>query len=150
MARVTLAWKSRVTAIGTAPDGGAHRLQQVALAVVDALDDHGAVQVEQDAVERPGGAQVGHEAVAGLRVELLRHAAGRRRRGGQRGHQRDAARGGAVDHAAQAGPGAAVRLEDLAAVAEVARLELAAIGANRAERVGLVRDHRHEEPHGAS
>jgi hypothetical protein len=131
-------------------DRGAHRLQEIALAVVDALHHHGPVQVEQDPVERAGRLQIGEQPRLGLRVEVLGDPPGRRGAGGQRGHQRDAAGGGAGDHPAQAGAGAAIGLEDLAAVAEIVRLELTAVGRNRTERVGLVRDHRDEEPHAAS
>ena len=54
------------------------------------------------------------------------------------------------DHAAQTGAGVAVRFEQLAAVAQIVRFELKAIGRDGAERVRLVRQHREEEPHGAS
>src|SRR5437660_947349 len=74
----------------------------------------------------------------------------RRRGGGQRWHQGDGAGIGAVDHAAQAGAGPAVGLQQLAAVTEVVGLELRAVGANRTEGVRLVREHRHEEAHRAS
>ena len=50
----------------------------------------------------------------------------------------------------EAGAGAPVGLEDLAAVAEIAGRELAAIGGNGAERVGLVGDHGDEDAHATS
>ena len=54
---------------------------------------------------------------------------------------------GRVDHAAEARAGPAVRLDDLAAVAQVARLELRAVGGDIAERIGLVRHHGEEQLH---
>jgi hypothetical protein len=109
-----------------------------------------AVQVEQHAVERGGGAQVGEQ--PGLRrlVEVRADTPGRRGGRGERRHERHAPRRRRVDHAAQAGAGVPVGLEDLAAVPEVAGLELAPVRRDRAERVRLVREHRDEEPHRAS
>ena len=57
---VRLPWRSSVTAIGTSgPTARAHRGDQVALAVVQALRHHRAVQVEQHAVDRPAPREVG-------------------------------------------------------------------------------------------
>jgi hypothetical protein len=131
-------------------DGGAHGLEEIALAVVDALDHHGAVKVQQNTVQPTGATQVREQAVARLRVELLGDAPGGRGGGRQRGGERDAMRGGGRDHAAETGPGVAIGFEQLTAVVKIARLELTASGRDGAERVRLVRQHPDEEPHAAS
>src|SRR3989454_357697 len=128
------------------PDGA----QEVALAVLEPLGHHRAVQVEQHAVEAPGAAEVVEEPARGRLVEVGRHATRGRGGGREGGHEGDAARPRGLDHAAEAGARPAVRLEELAPVAEVARFELAPVGRDRAEGVRLVRKHRDEEPHGAS
>ena len=76
-------------------DDGAGALDDVALHVVVAVGDHGAVQAEQHAVDRHGGPQlsqnlVAHELVVGP-------VGGARRAGGEAAalHQREALRGGA-------------------------------------------------------
>ena len=128
----------------------AHGREQIALAVVDALGDHRAVQIQQDAVEPARRAQVCADPRLRVLVEVLGHASGGRRRRRERGKQHEPTRAGPVDHASEAGPGAPVDLEDLAAVTQLTRLELRAIGGERAEGVRLVRQHRHEDAHVAS
>ncbi len=126
-----------------ATDGG----QQLALAVVRGLRHHRPVEVEEDAVDGAGRRQVGEEAVADVTVDVAGDGTGRRRGGGDGGQERDPVALGGCQHATQAGAGAAVDLEDLAAVAQVPRLELAAVGRDVAERVRLVGEHREEEAH---
>ena len=54
IARVTLAWRSRLATSGTrGPINAAHAREQLAFAVVQMLGDHRAVQVEIDAVDGP-------------------------------------------------------------------------------------------------
>ena len=132
------------------PDHLAHGVEQVALAVLEPLGHHRPVQVEQHAVQAPGRAEVGEQPRPDLGVDGGRHAPGGRRGGRHRGQQRHAVRGGGGEHPAEAGAGAAVGLEDLAAPAQVPRLELAPAGRQRAERVRLVREHRDEDAHHSS
>jgi hypothetical protein len=128
----------------------AHGAEEIAFAVVRALDDHGAVQVEQHAVERAGGSKI--RADAGLRVLVEGPCHPSRGRGprGKRWQQREPACGGAVDHSAEARPGPAIGFEDLAAVAQLAGLELPPVRRDGAEGVRLVRQHRDENAHGTS
>ncbi len=125
----------------------AHRRDDVALPVVDALRDHRPVQIEEHAVDPARGLEIGQHALLDVLVDVARDPA--RRRGGRRhrGHQAHPEPLGGLDHAAQAGAGAAIGLDDLAAVAEVARLELRPVGGDVGEGVGLVRQHREEESH---
>src|SRR6266481_1704257 len=130
-------------------DDGAHGFDEVALAVVQALRHHGAVKVEQDAVHRAGRLEVAEHPLLDVAVDVLRDEAGGGRGGGDRGKQRRPEAGGRLDHAAQARAGAAVRLDDLAAVVEVAGLELSAVGGDIAECVRLVGQHGQEQSHRA-
>ena len=60
-------------------DDGAHALEQIALAIVVALRDHGAVQAENDGVDRQGGAQLAEDFVAQFLIGLaLQQPAGLR------------------------------------------------------------------------
>src|SRR5205085_10083383 len=98
-------------------------------------------------IETAGGAEIAADASLRGFVEFLAHATGGRRGRGERRHQREPARGGAVDHAAETGRRAAVYLEQLAAVTELTRLELTPVRRERAEGVRLVGQHRDEGAH---
>ena len=129
------------------PDDRADGGDEVALAVVHALGHHGAVQVEQHAVEPAGGLEIGQHPVLHVSVDVAGHPAGRRGRRRHRGHEGGAEPLGRLDHATQTGARPAEGLDDLAAVVEIARLELGAIGAHVTEGVGLVRHHGQEQSH---
>ena len=131
-------------------DHAADRGEKIALSVLEPLRHHRPMQIEEDSVQRTGLTQVVQQPVLDLLVDVLAHAAGGRGGGRDGGHEREAALRGDLDHAAEARPGSAVGLEDLTAVAEVARRELAAIGGDGTERVGLVRDHGDEDAHATS
>jgi len=125
----------------------AHRRDDVALPVVHALRDHRPVQVEEHAVEPARRLEIGQHALLDVLVDVAGDEPGRRGGGGHRRQQRHAQALGRRDHAPQAGAGAAIGLDDFTAVAQVARLELGAIGGDIAEGIGLVRQHGEEHSH---
>ena len=60
-------------------DDGAHALKQIALAIVIALRDHGAMQAEHDGIDRQRGAQLAEDFVAQVLIGLaLQQSAGLR------------------------------------------------------------------------
>ena len=132
------------------PHRRAHGLDEVALAVVDALAHHRAVEIEQHAVERPRRVQVGEDALLDVAVDVPGDEPGGRGGRRDRGHEAHAVTFGGIDHAAQTGAGAAEGLDDLAAVVEIPRFELTAVSRDIAEGIGLVRQHGEEELHRVS
>ncbi len=128
----------------------AHRGQQITLTVIQVLGHHGPVQIEQDPVEGTGRLQVGQHPVLHRLVDILSHPAGRRGGCGHRRQEGESTLLGHRDHPTQTGTGAAVGLQNLAAVTKITGLELPAVRGDGAERVGLVRDHGHEDAHATS
>src|SRR5258708_4408405 len=135
MSRPRLPWKSRVTAIGTA--GPTTRRTAAMMSPSPSSRPSGTMapcrsrstpssrpaaprRAEGHAGDPPRGRETGQQALLAVLVDA--GGAPPRRRGGRRhrGHQARTEPLGGVDHAAQAGAGAAVGLDDLAAVAQVA------------------------------
>ena len=129
------------------PDHAPHGLDEIALAVIEPLGNHGPVEIEEHAVDGARGLQVAEHALLHVLVDVpgdeARGGSGRRHRGDEAG----AATLGRRDHPAQTGAGAAEGLDDLAAVVEITRFELAAVGGDVAEGVGLVGHHGQELSH---
>ena len=129
------------------PHHAAHGLDEIALAVVEPLGHHGAVQVEEHAVHRARRLEITEHPLLHVAVDVLGDEAGGRGGGGHGGNEGGPPSGGLVDHAAEAGAGTAEGLDDLAAVVQAARLELLAVGGDIAEGVRLVRHHGQEQSH---
>ena len=125
------------------PDGR----DQVTLAVVQPLRHHRAVEIEEHAREGASPVEVREHAFLHVVEDVPRHPPGRRGRGGDGRHQREARLRRGLDHAAEARAGVAEVLDDLPAVPEVPGLELPPIGRDAREGVRLVRHHRQEGLH---
>jgi hypothetical protein len=127
--------------IGT--DDPAHGLQDVPVSIVIDLGDHGAVQGEEDPVERTfrhGPPQPIAKQPGQLLDRLRRHQTGRRRPDGEDWYEVEPLSRCSGDETAELGVGASGGLNDVLAKLDPGRREGRKIRLDRGEGTGFVRD----------
>ncbi len=124
-------------------DDLSHGLQDVAVSVVVDLGDHGAMQGEEDAIERafrPGPPQPVAKQPGQMLDRLRGHQTGRGRPDGQEGYEVESLCLRAGDKAPELGIGIARDFDGGRPEMDARRFERRKIGLHRGEDVGLVRD----------
>ena len=122
------------------PEPSAQARQQLALAILVGVDDHRAMQVQQDAVDRTLTLDRREDHAADLLEGVIGHGARRIGVGRDRVDQRPTVFVGRLEGRAQGRAGAAERRRDLIVTVEVAAPPQRHVGLLHAEGVGLVHE----------